>query len=144
MYLSGFEKKGRTIRRIIIFASQHPIPILRMSWEGLYVALSRVEQKDHIRLAIKADCRHTLKYTRNLKKNKYTDYFFSGFIRHTQDSQAPMVWDRKTALKAAKFDQVTPTDCKSSGNKRSSPMTAMHRVQAIRSKKRAKRSHIRH
>lgn len=30
-----YKAQGRTIRRIIIFASQHPIPILRMSWEGL-------------------------------------------------------------------------------------------------------------
>jgi len=67
------DSQGRTIRRIIIFLSKHPIPILKMTWEGLFVALSRVEMKDHIRLAIKNNIRHNLKYIADLTKNKYTD-----------------------------------------------------------------------
>jgi len=47
-----YKAQGRTIRRLIIFVSQHPVPLLRMSWEGLYVALSRVKYRDHIRLAV--------------------------------------------------------------------------------------------
>lgn len=77
-----------------------------MTWEGLFVALSRVEMKDHIRLAIKNNIRHNLKYIADLTKNKYTDSFFCGFKHLEQNSQDPMVWDRKTAWEAAGFEKV--------------------------------------
>jgi len=63
--------QGRTIRRLIIFISQHPVGLLRMTWEGLYVALSRVKYRDHIRLAIKRNDRSTMQYISNLEKDKY-------------------------------------------------------------------------
>ena len=47
-----YKAQGRTIRRLIIFVAQHPVPLLRMSWEGLYVALSRVKTP----MAIRQSC----------------------------------------------------------------------------------------
>ena len=110
-----YKAQGRTIRRLIIFVSQHPVPLLRMSWEGLYVALSRVKHRDHIRLAVDRSTlekeKKAMEYMVKLKKNKYTDWFFRGFkpigadgVVETQ-SQV-MTWDRKAAWKAAGFDKL--------------------------------------
>ena len=34
--------QGRTIKKVILSISEHPNQLVRMTWEGLYVALSRV------------------------------------------------------------------------------------------------------
>jgi len=101
--------KGRTIRRLIIFLSQHPIPLLRMTWEGLYVALSRVKYRDHVRLALKGGEKMSmdervisLKYMGDLRKNKYTDFFFRGF-RECPNGGDIMFWDRNLACEKAGF-----------------------------------------
>ena len=75
-----------------------------MSWEGLYVALSRVKYRDHIRLAINRDRDDLdMEYMADLKKNKYTDCFFRGF-EQSVDSEA-RIWNRNLAWKAARFDK---------------------------------------
>ena len=96
--------QGRTIRRLIIFISQHPVGLLRMTWEGLYVALSRVKYRDHIRLAIKRNNRGTVEYISNLSKNKYTAWFFRGYGRagDVRDG-VERSWNRALARKAAMF-----------------------------------------
>ena len=77
-------------------------------WEGLYVALSRVKYRDHIRLAINRDRDDLdMEYMADLKKNKYTDCFFSGF-EQSIDSEA-RIWNRNLALKAAGFDKSGDT-----------------------------------
>ena len=94
--------QGRTIRRLIIFISQHPVGLLRMTWEGLYVALSRVKYRDHIRLAIKRNDRSTMQYISNLEKDKYTRLFFLGYGPEG-DHGIERGWDRTRARKAANF-----------------------------------------
>ena len=78
--------------------SEHPLPILRMTWEGLYVALSRVRYRDHIRLIVKRDDWSTVKYVKKLRKCKYTDAFFSGY---KQQSGGSMRWDYTLAKEKA-------------------------------------------
>ena len=96
--------QGRTIRRLIIFISQHPVGLLRMTWEGLYVALSRVKYSDHIRLAIKRNDRSTMRYISDLEKNKYTDWFFRGYGRADDVRDGvERSWNRSRARKAAMF-----------------------------------------
>ena len=97
---------------MIIFASQHPIPLLRMSWEGLYVALSRVKYREHIRMAIRKDDpeRYSLEYMVRLRKNKYTDSFFQGYkpihADGMENKSQLMVWNRSKAWEAAGFDKL--------------------------------------
>ena len=75
-----------------------------MTWEGLYVALSRVKYSDHIRLAIKRNDRSTLRYISNLEKNKYTDWFFRGYGRADDVRDGvERSWNRSRARKAAMF-----------------------------------------
>ena len=113
--------QGRTIRRLIIFISQHPVGLLRMTWEGLYVALSRVKYSDHIRLAIKRNDRSTMEYISNLEKNKYTRLFFLGYGPELEgDHGMERGWDRTRARKAAMFKTRTRQKRKktSTANKR--------------------------
>ena len=135
-----YKAQGRTIRRLIIFVSQHPIPLLRMSWEGLYVALSRVKYRDHIRLAIKRNDhgRHSLQYMENLRKNKYTASFFSGF-KPIGASQV-MTWNRKAAWKAAGFDKLAKdmSKVKKTPNKARKKRTMADIQNAMKRKKRRK------
>ena len=105
-----YKAQGRTIRRLIIFVAQHPLPLLRMSWEGLYVALSRVKYRDHIRLAVDRSTlegeKKAMEYMVKLQKNKYTDWYFRGFKPIGADESQVMVWNRKAAWKAAGFDKL--------------------------------------
>ena len=105
-----YKAQGRTIRRLIIFVAQHPVPLLRMSWEGLYVALSRVKYRDHIRLAVDRSTlegeKKAMEYMVKLQKNKYTDWYFRGFKPIGADESQVMVWNRKAAWKAAGFDKL--------------------------------------
>ena len=113
--------QGRTIRRLIIFISQHPVGLLRMTWEGLYVALSRVKYSDHIRLAIKRNDRSTMEYISNLEKNKYTRLFFLGYGPELEgDHGMERGWDRTRARKAAMIKTRTRQKRKktSTANKR--------------------------
>ncbi len=42
--------QGRTIHRVIIDLTDHPFEICRMKYAAIFVAMSRVEMKDHLRL----------------------------------------------------------------------------------------------
>jgi len=76
-----------------------------MTWEGLYVALSRVEYRDHIRLAIKRNDRSTMHYISKLSKNKYTEWFFRGYGPVVIGGEE-RVWNRTEARKAAHFKTI--------------------------------------
>ena len=73
--------QGRTIRRVILSISEHPVNFNKMTWEGLYVALSRVKLRDHIRLLLRNGDRTTMDYIGNLKKNEYTKCYFEGYTQ---------------------------------------------------------------
>jgi len=95
-----------------------------MTWESLYVALSRVRRKDHIRLLLKHGDRSTMDYIRNMKKHPLVKSFFKGYITDDSNSNnenalqiavnSPeqnqyaqsttlMKWDRRKACEAAGF-----------------------------------------
>jgi len=101
-----------------VFISQHPVPLLRMTWEGLYVALSRVKFSDHIRLAVKNNDRSTLRYVEQLAKNKYTDWFFRGFEYISTGKE--MNWNRSKARNAAGFKQERTSKMRTSSKRTSS------------------------
>ena len=64
---------------MILSISEHPHHFIRMTWEGLYVALSRVKFRDDIRLLLKSGDRSTMNYIKGLKKNAYIKSFFKGY-----------------------------------------------------------------
>ena len=97
--------QGRTIRRLILSLSEHPCSVLRLSWEALYVALSRVRRKDDIRILLKKDeGRGALAYVSNLKKDRYVGYYFGGF--RTGEEGSPQRWNRHAALDAMREAQA--------------------------------------
>ena len=53
LYIKISGEQGRTIRKVILAISEHPNNFIRMKWEGLYVALSRVKFSDDIRLLLR-------------------------------------------------------------------------------------------
>jgi len=95
-----------------------------MTWESLYVALSRVRRKDHIRLLLKHGDRSTMNYIGDMKKHPLVKSFFKGYVPddsntngenvsqivenpleqnlHAQ-SATLMKWDRHKACEAAGF-----------------------------------------
>ena len=70
-----------------------------MSWEGLYVSLSRVREQNHLRLLLRNDDRNTLNYISSLKKDKYAKWFFKGYPNATK--KEIVYWDKHGAIKAA-------------------------------------------
>jgi hypothetical protein len=74
--------QGKTIHRIILSVSEHLFHLNKMTWEGLYVALSRVRMGDHIRLLIKRGDWSTVHDVSKLRKNKYTNWYFKGYEDH--------------------------------------------------------------
>ena len=93
-------QKGKTIHRIILSVSEHLFHLNKMTWEGLYVALSRVRMGDHIRLLIKRGDWSTVGYVDKLRKNKYTDWYFRGYENHPAED-GTMRWNCELAIKAA-------------------------------------------
>ena len=62
--------------------SEHPFRLIRMTWEGLYVALSRVKFRNDIRLLLRNGDRSTFEYIFGLKRNKEIQSFFDGYKPH--------------------------------------------------------------
>ena len=86
--------------KVILSLSEHPDHRIRMTWEHLYVALSRVRQKNDIRLLLRLGDRSTMKYITNLHKNKKIDSFFKGYL---YDNQGAVSWEPLLAASAAGF-----------------------------------------
>ena len=95
--------------------SEHPSHFNKITWEGLYVALSRVKLRDDVRLLLRNGDRSTMKYISKLEKNSSVKAYFKGYVpktcHHHQDSnihipyqhQVPMSWNATLALEAAGF-----------------------------------------
>ena len=67
------------IARIILSLSEYPNSFTVISWEGWYVALSRVKFIGDIRLLLKGGDRFTMDYIENLAKNAHIQSFFDGY-----------------------------------------------------------------
>ena len=98
--------------------SEHPHHFNRISWEGLYVALSRVKLRDDVRLLLRNGDLSTMKYISDLKKKPLVKAFFKGYVPKTpqdqegegsnrqgstENVQVQMKWDASLASKAASF-----------------------------------------
>ena len=82
--------QGRTIKKLILAISQHPLAQLRMKWESVYTALTRVRKGEDIRLLITKKQWDKLDYLSDLSKNAIIRQFFTGY----PDEQGSFVrWD---------------------------------------------------
>ena len=110
LYIKISGEQGRTIRKVILAISEHPNNFIRMKWEGLYVALSRVKFSDDIRLLLRLGDRSTMTYISKLKKNAHIKSFFKGYTslpgtNKEDDTAQPqmMIWDRDLSCKDAGY-----------------------------------------
>mgnify|MGYP000914187534 CR=1 FL=1 len=91
--------------------SEHPSHFNKITWEGLYVALSRVKLRDDVRLLLRNGDRSTMKYISKLEKNSSVKAYFKGYVPKTchqnsnvfHPNQVPMSWNASLALEAAGF-----------------------------------------
>jgi hypothetical protein len=82
--------------------------LIRIKWEGLYVALSRVKFKDDVRLLLRNGDRSTMAYIQDLQKNTMVKCFFNGYVSHDTseqyaNSQGLLKWDCTKAAREAGF-----------------------------------------
>ena len=82
--------------KIIRSLLEHQNSFTRISWEGLYVALSRVKFKGDIRLLLKGGDRSTMDYIGNLAKNARVQTFFDDY-----EGDMPMTWNEQRAAESA-------------------------------------------
>jgi hypothetical protein len=90
--------QGRTIHRVIIDLTEHPLHINRMKYASVFVALSRVKSKNHIRLLkhSKMSDQKSYEYVQHMKPDENVLKFYSGF-EHTE-SDGGMTWSWKKAI----------------------------------------------
>ena len=81
---------------IILSLSEHPNSFTRISWEGLYVVLSRVSFKGDIHLLLKGGDRSTMDYIENLAENACVQTFLDGY-----EGDMPMTWNEQRAAESA-------------------------------------------
>ena len=81
--------------------SDHPSRFLKLRWESLYVALSRIRKRDDMRLLLLNGDRNTMSYISELQKDKCIQNFFEGYVPQGKDNFSPVVWDSNRACKAA-------------------------------------------
>ena len=94
--------QGRTIPKVILSLSEHPDHRVRMTWEHLYVALSRIRKKDDMRLLLRLGDRSSMKYISSLHKNKTIECFFKGY---SLSNHKGVKWNPMLAASAAGFSQ---------------------------------------
>ena len=97
-----YKAEGRTILNVILALSRRSAAMCNMSYEALYVALSRVKTKDGIRLLLTGDSPwETLDYISALRPNKKVQAFFQGYVPANDDIQdGAMVWNADLAYQA--------------------------------------------
>ena len=95
------QAQGRTISKVILCLSEHPTPFLKLKWESLYVALSRIRTREDLRLLLRKKDRETMNYVSQLKKDDRVHHFFQGYADNEND--IPVKWNARRALRAAQL-----------------------------------------
>ena len=87
--------QGRTLPAVILALSHRPMPSAQMTFEGIFVALSRVKSADDIRILLSNPNDYTsLRYITQLNASTHIQEFFAGF------SENHNKWDRIKAYEA--------------------------------------------
>ena len=97
--------QGRTIHRVIIDLTSHPTKISQMKFAAIFVAMSRVQKKEHIRLlhhrqnGKKFNPFQAYSYITQLKPDDNVMSFYAGFIDTDPDtSNKGALWSPQAAL----------------------------------------------
>ena len=92
--------QGRTIKRVVLDISRHPNHQNRVEYASLFVGLSRVTSKQHLRLIKHHDMsmEQSYKYIENLKPNENVTRFYGGFQNDTVDADGGMTWSWEKAI----------------------------------------------
>jgi len=84
------KSEGRTLSRVIVALSQNPTAGCNFDHRKVHVALSRVRQREDIRLLLVGDTEgdqwHSLAYLEKLKPDPSIGFFFGGFRPATDDN----------------------------------------------------------
>jgi len=95
--------EGRTMPRVIIALSHHPVAACNFSHAQVHVAFSRVRQGRHIRLLLTGESEVekwlSLTYLGKLRPHPSIQFFFNGFKRSLPPHQSHLDW-RTTAWSA--------------------------------------------
>jgi hypothetical protein len=90
--------QGRTIPRVVLALSEHNVAICRMTYPSIFVAMTRVKHRDHLRVLYHHNGTQPgtfgLKYITALKPNMNVRDYYAGFT----DSNG--FWDPAKALQA--------------------------------------------
>ena len=92
--------QGRTIYRVVIDLTDHPNSRSRMKYASIFVAMSRVRQRSHIRLLEKdphLERHEAYEYLAQIKPDKYAAAFFHGFTEDP-NSEDGDTWDPEKSL----------------------------------------------
>ncbi|MGL5936289.1 MAG: DUF1810 family protein, partial [Cetobacterium sp.] len=88
--------QGRTIHRVVLALSYHPSYFCRMTYAGIFVAMSRVTHGDHLRLLEPLFTRDRLSlytYLENIRPNRNIKPFLHGY-----NTDGTSVWSPEAAL----------------------------------------------
>ena len=88
--------QGRTIHRVVIDLTHHPLHINRMTYASIFVALSRVKSKNHIRLLRHNDLslQRSYEYIESLKPDENVLRFYEGFEQPERDGAMTWSWQK--------------------------------------------------
>jgi len=136
--------QGRTIPRVVLALSEHVNPYSRMNFSSIFVALSRVKHRDHLRIFIhgtsKRSFKTELEYLTKLKPEKCVIDYYSGF----PENQCG-IWNPQLALKKSlerkehtrKENIATKTTCKQQHPCNSPKLNPYRRMQSSKLQTRA-------
>jgi hypothetical protein len=88
--------QGRTIHRVIIDLTKHPLHINRMKYASIFVAMSRVKAKHHIRLLKHSNMplKQSYEYIEKLKPDENVLRFYNGFENTEPDGGMTWSWEK--------------------------------------------------
>jgi hypothetical protein len=88
--------QGRTIHRVIIDLTKHPLHINRMKYASIFVAMSRVKAKHHIRLLKHSNMplKQSYEYIEKLKADENVLRFYNGFENTEPDGGMTWSWEK--------------------------------------------------
>ena len=99
--------QGRTIDRVVLDLTCFPTTCGRMEFAAVFVAMSRVRSKEHIRLlkhrqvGFRHDAAKAYSYLSELRPDKYVMAFYHGFLQGSNAAMAGgggLIWNPRTSL----------------------------------------------
>ena len=95
--------QGRTIKRVVLDLTQHPISANRMKYASIFVALSRVKSSAHMRLVRHGDITYedSYEYLLSLEPLEYVSKYYKGFQPTSTDDDdgGGLIWNPNKALR---------------------------------------------